>query len=505
MKTFIITLVLIIQYTFGFCQKEKKKMPPAKNVQIEVIYLDKSVSDSLFLSYKDHYWANSVGIPLQWAKSNGKVNSFNLEIHRDDRAAYLSIGKWHVSGAGITLFDIYLATPGDDIKIYVTKDSLAFKGNKLRFAGKGAAKYQCQYEMDQLTYKKEYRSKSFNYTIKDGNIVKDSLFYSILPDQLEDNISINHKLAKSRLEILERYRNKLTPFIYNLLKADVLSWEELANYNRFSFKMSYLSDCYSPSIKLNIAHKLKETFAKRAIPNLKNIPLQYRLFSYKYLAVMVSKTADTILTKESKYTWLKANFNGVLRERILTAYFLRYYTKNKGLHNEVADALTYVKTNYYKKIIESFATLIPGTPAFNFILPDTTNKIIKLADLRGKVIILDFWFKGCFGCAKLKEKMEPIAAYFKNNEKVVFVTVNMDPKKTMWIDGLRSGLYTHTGSIDLFANGDSFSSPITKHYNIVAAPSLILINPNGKIITGSPPKPPRNDEFIKLVELHIAK
>jgi cytochrome oxidase Cu insertion factor (SCO1/SenC/PrrC family) len=505
MKNLLICINILLHTSVAMCQESGKKIMRSKPVHIDVRFLDASITDSVKLSYRDHYWGNVVGIKTIDEKDNGKKNSFNFKIQNNDKAAYINIWRRQENGAGYTLARFFLAEPGDKVKINVAKDSLSFDGFQLYFSGIGAAKYQCQYEMEQLTYKKEYRSKSFKYTIKDGNIVKDSLFYSILPDQLKDNISINHKLTKSRLEILERYRNKLTPFIYNLLKADVISWEELANYNRFSYKMSYLSVCRFPFLRNNVEQSLRQIYSERYIPDLNKIPSQYRHLSNHYIGMMLAKTADTTLTKNSKYPWLKSNFNGILRDRILTAYFLRYYTFYKGLHLEVEDALKYIKTDYCRKIIASFATLIPGAPAFDFALPDSSNKIVKLKDLRGKVIILDFWFTGCTGCAQMKEKMEPVAGYFKNNDKVVFVTVNIDQSFTMFKRGLRSKLYTHSGSIDLFANGAGYNSLITKHYNIFGAPNLILIDPNGKIITGSPPRPPRNNEFVKLVEMYIVK
>lgn len=504
MKIFFITLIILFHTTHAICQKKSNTSQLLKNVQIEVIYLDKSVTDSLFLHYKDHYWGNIPGIAAQWANSNGKKNSFNFEIKNNDKASYFSIGKWNKYGGGITLVNFFLAEPGDNVKIYVSKDSLSFTGNRLKFTGKGAAKYQCQYEISELQYKAEYRGPGPNYTLSsDGEILHDSLFYFQMVAMFKNTLKRSNLIKFASLEILASYKDGLSPLIYNIIKTDVVCREENANYNRLTYPFKIFSRYPSTALKGRITDEVRQIYAKRPVSNLFKIPQQYRVLSDQYIQYMVSSTADTILSKNSKYPWLKSNFSGVLRDRIATAYLQRYYAFKPGLDKEVKDALSYVKTPYCRDILLSFSTLIPSTPAFNFALPDSSDKIVMLSDLRGKVVIMDFWFTGCVGCAELNKKMRPISEYFTGNDKVVFVTVNIDKDRDEWKSSLISEKYTHKGSIDLFTDGSNFKSPIIKHYNIVGYPTLILIDPSGNIITGNPPRPPKEKEFITLVEKHL--
>jgi peroxiredoxin len=64
-----------------------------------------------------------------------------------------------------------------------------------------------------------------------------------------------------------------------------------------------------------------------------------------------------------------------------------------------------------------------GTVAPTFDVPDINANWINTAELKGKVIVLNFWFIGCVGCMDEIPKLSAVADKFKANTDVVFVAI----------------------------------------------------------------------------------
>ena len=61
-------------------------------------------------------------------------------------------------------------------------------------------------------------------------------------------------------------------------------------------------------------------------------------------------------------------------------------------------------------------------PAFEFITLNSES--ISSGNLRGKIIVLDFWSTGCTPCVKSMPQMEKFHQKYKNDERVVIYLVN---------------------------------------------------------------------------------
>lgn len=55
------------------------------------------------------------------------------------------------------------------------------------------------------------------------------------------------------------------------------------------------------------------------------------------------------------------------------------------------------------------------------------GKGLKLSDLRGKVVVLNFWFIGCPVCRAHKPGLDELAGKFLTSDNVVFVAMTPDP------------------------------------------------------------------------------
>jgi peroxiredoxin len=68
-----------------------------------------------------------------------------------------------------------------------------------------------------------------------------------------------------------------------------------------------------------------------------------------------------------------------------------------------------------------------GMRAPNFTVRSPDGKAISSAELRGKVVVLNFWFIGCPVCRSMKPGLNELRAKFGNEENVVFLAMTADP------------------------------------------------------------------------------
>ena len=68
-----------------------------------------------------------------------------------------------------------------------------------------------------------------------------------------------------------------------------------------------------------------------------------------------------------------------------------------------------------------------GMRAPEFSLRTVDGKTITSDELRGKVVVFNFWFIGCAVCRALKPKLNTFKAKFEGVDDVVFIAVTGDP------------------------------------------------------------------------------
>ncbi|RLJ75145.1 thiol-disulfide isomerase/thioredoxin [Pedobacter alluvionis] len=473
----------------------------SQRVRISVVYDSTSPIDTLLLEYLEHSWDRLPGFKFIPAQSSKHSHYFDLV--NQEQIAYISLSKPSKRTRYINFITRFISEPGDDVTINILKDSSLFNGYSLKFSGKGSIKYQCQYDLSKTsekTMKQFYKQP--NYTIRNRLIVKDSIYYKYFLINLESQIKSETKTYITNLSILEKYKNRLGSFMYNLLKAQVYGSLEDSNISHLIFPYTQVKDrSLIPQYFAEIENSLLNTYRHRYKPDFKQIPDQYLTLSGNYISYIIKRTADTIFDKKDHYGYLKSNFRGILRDRLIAAYFTRYYFEKENADINVSDALTFVKTDYCKSILQSFNnSLKSGNLAYSFELPDSSGKIVKLNDFKGKVLLIDFWFTGCSGCRTLADQMRPIAKHYETNNRIAFVSINVDQDISKWKNSIQSGKYTHTNSIDL-STGIVNGKRIINYYKIFAYPTVIIIDKKGKIITGSPPEPNNPSSAKALTDL----
>ena len=68
---------------------------------------------------------------------------------------------------------------------------------------------------------------------------------------------------------------------------------------------------------------------------------------------------------------------------------------------------------------------IPGNKAPSFILKDVQGSDLRLSDLSGKIVIMDFWATWCHSCKELTTALDALQRQYKRRD-VVVLGISMD-------------------------------------------------------------------------------
>lgn len=143
---------------------------------------------------------------------------------------------------------------------------------------------------------------------------------------------------------------------------------------------------------------------------------------------------------------------------------------------------TYKSTSYalnVQKAIDAKKITAIGKTAPDFEQPDTSGRMVKLSDFRGKYVLVDFWASWCGPCRE--ENPNVVKAYDRYHGKgftVLGVSLDQPGKKAAWLNAIHQDKLTWTQVSDL----KFWNNEVAKLYGIQAIPQNFLLDKNGKII-----------------------
>src|SRR5437660_2678942 len=133
-----------------------------------------------------------------------------------------------------------------------------------------------------------------------------------------------------------------------------------------------------------------------------------------------------------------------------------------------------------------------GSPAPEIVLKDLQGRDVKLSDLRGKVVLVNFWATWCKPC---KEEMPAMqASYDKLRDKgFVVLAVNELEDTARVAEHIR----THGHTFEVVMDHDN---QVANMYGVVGLPASFLIDPQGIVrerISGSLLTESHIEEMVK--------
>jgi peroxiredoxin len=150
---------------------------------------------------------------------------------------------------------------------------------------------------------------------------------------------------------------------------------------------------------------------------------------------------------------------------------------NKNFDPTIANS-TYVKK--LKEREEILLKLLPGNPAPDFTMNDSTGKAVSLASFKGQFLLVDFWASWCGPCRN--ENPNVVKAYKEFSSRgFTILGVSLDNDKAKWLEAVaEDGLtWAHVSELQ------GWKCSAAKLYGVMSIPANFLLDKEGKIIASN--------------------
>ncbi len=198
--------------------------------------------------------------------------------------------------------------------------------------------------------------------------------------------------------------------------------------------------------------------------NMRTIEIEYNYWIKRsdFMPIQYSIVYTNVLQNDTTYQYEK---------NILNKYEIN------NLKDENLFSLNSIPTFYkLKDYIPTIAPLLlpNNTAAPNWELFSLKNKKINLQDLKGKLVLLDFFTKSCYPCMLALPGLQTLHEKYKTKGLKV-IGINIYDKKE---EGIITFLSKHGITYTVLLGGKD----VGINYNVSGIPTVYLIDKNGKII-----------------------
>lgn len=395
---------------------------------------------------------------------------YSFKIPVNDKLLYFSLynieGTWPESKH--RLLNFHLVEKGD----YVVINHL---GRKITFSGEGSAKHNLHIlfsNNDGFVYQFDDR-ELYTKMVGSRGLVAQNKF------RFEDTFSKISRLLK----LLEKNRPKLSEKSYQVLHCEIIGNSQyplmrvIRNFNGGIFKIEQFEKDAMKSYFMKNEKKLFISIFPDSITASSINYVKYCFERLKLQHALINDSSDLV-------TYIiKSTSKGELRDKLLiSAIGLSFKRFGKSLPS----ALENMHSTTMKHKLQVFynnqkkGAMLPS----DLVLYNENNEKVNLSIYKGKVIFLDFWYIGCIPCANYYKSTVSVAKKsFSNSENVFFITICTEKDYNKWITALKSDVYTSKSAVNLFTGGMERNHPVLTYFNIVSAPTPILIDKNFKIFS----------------------
>jgi peroxiredoxin len=126
------------------------------------------------------------------------------------------------------------------------------------------------------------------------------------------------------------------------------------------------------------------------------------------------------------------------------------------------------------------AGVAPGAPAPDFSMNLFDGQPLRLSDLRGKVVVLNFWASWCDPCKREMPAYQAVAADAGSDVRIVGIGLKNDKDADARAFAEKYGV-TYPIGRDAGGASSALLGPIETAYGINFAPTTIVIHPDGTV------------------------
>lgn len=206
------------------------------------------------------------------------------------------------------------------------------------------------------------------------------------------------------------------------------------------------------------------SFAQNQFPFIPNN--QYQLTEKQLESTAINITPDVLLFNEQGKLLSMSSMGLMTNPEYKPVFFADASGKIKSL--------VFTKRSNNPVIIEPKKQnhFTPGEHAIDFLATDLEGNTFKLSDLRGKVVVLNFWFTKCGPCISEIPQLNQLVYNFKDKD-VIFLAITFNDKEIIY-----PFLNQHPFQYTIIPNAND----IVNMYRVNSFPSSMVINKNGEVV-----------------------
>ena len=151
----------------------------------------------------------------------------------------------------------------------------------------------------------------------------------------------------------------------------------------------------------------------------------------------------------------------------------------------VALAKKYDKEFPNRNVLSKYSSILNiepevGDEAPDIVLQSVNGKTMKLSDLRGKVVLIDFWASWCGPCRKENPNVVRVYEQYKSKGFDIF-SVSLDNSKERWVDAIAKDNLNWPSHVSDLKGWQSAGAAL---YKVRGIPATFLIDKNGLLLIG---------------------
>ena len=215
--------------------------------------------------------------------------------------------------------------------------------------------------------------------------------------------------------------------------------------------------------------------------------------SREVLAFSQSEISKVVARYQQMFNMEKQSLDQIAKDSLLAhkdnlaaIMFMDYFPKdnNLELHKEIITAL-YAKYPTNRAVQEKHTATMAvavssnvGAMAPELAFPNPEGKTLKLSDLKGKYVLIDFWASWCGPCRR--ENPHVVSLYNKYKDKGFDVfSVSLDQNAAAWTKGIETDKLSWPNHV---SDLKGWSSAASKLYGVNSIPATFLVDKEGRII-----------------------
>lgn len=172
---------------------------------------------------------------------------------------------------------------------------------------------------------------------------------------------------------------------------------------------------------------------------------------------------------------------GVLMSAFLVTYYEQAFEQYAPLYKKIRDTLIgqYPDNEFVKHVDSRLrSAILPGMEAPDIELPSPDGATLRLSDLRGKVVLIDFWASWCRPCRMENPNVVRLYQRFHDKGFEIF-SVSLDQSRDVWIKAIKDD---HLDWPNHVSDLRGWNSSAGRLYGVQSIPATVLVDRQGNIV-----------------------